>query len=63
MTAALPHVPAATEARTLMEMLDWHVARHPDRLHVTLLEDEVTVLGTMTYAQLADQPHRASRPA
>ena len=29
--------------RTLLEVLDWHVAQHPDRLHVTVLEDEATV--------------------
>jgi len=51
--AALPQVAAPIEAKTLTQMLDWHVARHPDRLHLTLLEDESTVLGTLTYAQLA----------
>jgi acyl carrier protein len=51
---ALPLVPAAADAQTLTEVLDWHVARHPDRLHVTILEDEDTVLGTITYAQLAE---------
>jgi 1-acyl-sn-glycerol-3-phosphate acyltransferase len=50
---ALPPVPAATEARTLVEMLEWHVARHPDRLHLTVLEDDVTTLATMTYRELA----------
>jgi 1-acyl-sn-glycerol-3-phosphate acyltransferase len=55
---SLPQVPASAGARTLTQMLDWHVARHPDRLHVTLLEDETTVLGSMTYAQLAGQAHR-----
>jgi acyl carrier protein len=52
-TSSLPLVPAATEARTLTEMLDWHVAQHADRLHVTLLQDEVTTLGTMSYGALA----------
>jgi 1-acyl-sn-glycerol-3-phosphate acyltransferase len=51
-TASLVESP--DEARTLIEALEWHVARHPDRIHVTLLEDEATVLGTMTYRQLAD---------
>jgi len=51
--ASLPPVSAPVEALTLTEMLDWHVARHPGRLHVTLLEDESTIVGTMTYAQLA----------
>lgn len=30
------------------------MARHPDRLHATILEDEDTVLGTITYSQLAE---------
>jgi 1-acyl-sn-glycerol-3-phosphate acyltransferase len=50
---ALPLVPAATEAQTLVEVLDWHVARHPDRLHLTVLQDDMTTLGALTYAQLA----------
>ncbi len=49
----LPDVPAPVEARTLTGALDWHVARHPDRRHVTFIEDPDTVLGTMTYAELA----------
>jgi len=51
---SLPLVPAAADAQTLTEVLDWHVALHPDRLHATILEDEETILGTYTYAQLAD---------
>jgi len=43
----------ATEARTLLEVLEWHVDRNPDRLHVTVLEDERAVLGTMSYGELA----------
>ena len=41
---ALPPVPAATEARTLVEVLEWHVARHADRTHLTVLQDETTIL-------------------
>ena len=58
--AAMPAAPsmaavrAATEARTLLEVLEWHVAQHPDRLHVTVLEDDATVLGTMSYGELAE---------
>ena len=33
-------------------MLDWHVENHPDHLHVTVLQDENTVLGTMSYRDL-----------
>ncbi|RUV69745.1 MAG: acyl-phosphate glycerol 3-phosphate acyltransferase [Mesorhizobium sp.] len=50
----LPPVPAATEAGTLVEVLDWHVAQHPDRLHLTVLQDDTTALGAMTYAELAE---------
>jgi acyl carrier protein len=49
----LPLVPAATEAHTLIEVLDWHVTQHADRLHLTVLQDDSTVLGTMTYSDLA----------
>ena len=51
--SALPTVPAASEARTLIEVLDWHAARHADRTHLTLLQDETTILGSLTYAELA----------
>ena len=57
---SLPLVPAAVDARTLTEVLDWHVARHPERLHATILEDEETVLGTLTYAQLAAAARRVA---
>src|SRR5271169_6718917 len=50
--AAQPVV-AAAEAKTLIEALEWHVARNPDRLHVTVLQDESTVLATMTYGELS----------
>ncbi len=51
---AFPSVPAATGARTLVETLDWHVAQHPDRRHLTVLEDDATILATMTYRELAE---------
>ena len=49
----MPTIPAASEARLLTEVLDWHVARHADRLHLSVLEDEVRILGTYTYGELA----------
>src|SRR3972149_2823775 len=58
---ALPTVPAASEARTLIEVLEWHAARHPDRLHLTVLQDEATVLGTLTYAELAASARAVAR--
>lgn len=51
----LSPVPAATEARTLLEVLDWHATKHADRLHVTVLQDDETVLGTLTYGELQQQ--------
>lgn len=49
----LPSVPAASEARTLIEALEWHIARHPDRLHLNVLQDESTILNTLSYRELA----------
>ena len=46
-------VAAAAEANTLVEALEWHVARNPNRAHVTILQDENVVLGAMTYGELA----------
>ena len=60
-TPALPTVPAASDARTLIEVLEWHAARHPDRLHLTVLQDEATVLGTLTYAELAARARAVAR--
>src|SRR3954447_10898809 len=40
------------DAKTLTEMLDWHVENNPDHIHVTVLQDENTVLGTMSYRDL-----------
>jgi 1-acyl-sn-glycerol-3-phosphate acyltransferase len=54
---SLAAVPAAGEARTLLDVLEWHAAQHPDRLHATVLEDDVTVIGSLTYRQLADTAH------
>ncbi len=58
---ALPSVPAASEARTLIEVLEWHAARHPDRLHLTVLQDEATVLGRLTYTELATRARAVAR--
>jgi len=46
-------VTPAVEARTMVEALEWHVARNPDRPHVTVLQDENVVLATLTYAELS----------
>ena len=59
--AALPAVPAATKALTLIDVLEWHVARHPDRTHLTVLQDEATALGTLTYGELAARARGVGR--
>ncbi|WP_209599892.1 AMP-binding protein [Sinorhizobium kostiense] len=60
LSAMLPTVPAAIEARTLVEVLEWHETRHPERLHVTVLEDETTPLGALTYADLGRRARRVA---
>jgi non-ribosomal peptide synthetase component F len=57
----LPSVPAATKARTLVEVLEWHAGQHPDRLHLTVLQDEVTILATLTYSELANRARKIGR--
>jgi acyl carrier protein len=57
----LPCVPAAIEARTLVEVLECHAAQHPDRLHLTVLEDDATTLATMTYRELAEAARKAAQ--
>ena len=59
--AALPVVPAADEARTLIEVLEWHAARHPERLHLTVLQDETTTIGSLNYAELATKARALAR--
>ena len=58
---SLPSVPAASDARTLIEVLEWHEARHPQRLHLTVLQDEATTLGSLTYAALATNARALAR--
>jgi 1-acyl-sn-glycerol-3-phosphate acyltransferase len=57
----LPSASAAAEARTLVEVLDWHAARHPDRLHLTMLEDDVATPAAMTYRDLAEAAREAAQ--
>jgi 1-acyl-sn-glycerol-3-phosphate acyltransferase len=49
---ALPPVSAADAAATLTEALDWHASHHPDRPHLTYLEDAVEPV-TLTYGELS----------
>src|SRR3954468_13069661 len=50
--AATELISQPDHAVTLTEMLDWHAENHPDHLHVTVLQDENVVLGTMSYRDL-----------
>jgi len=52
--SSLPSVTAPDQARTLVEALEWHAARHPDRVHLTLLDDGGAVERTLTYAELRE---------
>jgi acyl carrier protein len=49
----LSAISAATEADTLIVVLEWHASQHPDRLHVAMLEDERNFIGRLTYGELA----------
>jgi len=49
-----------SEARTLVEVLEWHVAQHPDRVQVTLFGDDLSILGTMTYGQIKESAQRVA---
>jgi 1-acyl-sn-glycerol-3-phosphate acyltransferase len=46
-------------ASTLVEMLDWHIARHPDRLEVTFLASDADTQ-TLTYGELATRARRVA---
>ena len=57
----LPLVPAAVEARTLVDVLEWHAGRHPDRRHLTVLDDGTGQLGALTYGELAEAARAAAQ--
>jgi acyl carrier protein len=59
--APLPLATAPTEAATLIEALEWHAAAHPDRLHVTVLDDEAAPVEAFTYGALADAARKAAQ--
>ena len=64
MAAPLAEAPAATpdHAQTLLEALEWHVATHPERRHLTLLAE--TEAGPteepLTYRELRDESLRVA---
>jgi len=45
---------APERAATMLEAFRWHVERHPDRIHITLVEGD-KIRDTLTYAQLWDR--------
>jgi 1-acyl-sn-glycerol-3-phosphate acyltransferase len=57
----LPVAAAAVGARTLIDALERHAAAHPDRLHLTVLEDDATPIASITYRQLADSAREAAQ--
>lgn len=50
---ALPLAAPPSGARTLIEALDWHVARNADRHHVGFIDDDARCGEIMTYGELA----------
>ncbi len=60
--AGVASVPAALEppeqARTLLEVLDWHLQRQPQRTQITLLEDDAA--HSIDYATLAGMSERVA---
>jgi 1-acyl-sn-glycerol-3-phosphate acyltransferase len=51
---ALPVTAPPSEARTLIEVLEWHVARHADRHHIGFIEEDARCGPVMTYGALAE---------
>jgi len=60
-TPVLPAVPAASAAETLVAVLEWHAARDPSRPHLSVLEDETTVIGALTYGELSRRSQNIAR--
>jgi acyl-CoA synthetase (AMP-forming)/AMP-acid ligase II/acyl carrier protein len=56
----LPLVPPATGARTLVDVLEWHATRHPERTHLTILQDDATIVAKLTFADLAEASRRVA---
>ena len=48
------------ESATLLEVLDWHAARHPGRVHLTLLEGDDEA-DRLTYGELAARTRAVAR--
>jgi hypothetical protein len=54
-------IPPRAGARTLLDALEWHAARHPDRVHLTVLDDDGTTHVTMSYRELAEAAREAAQ--
>ena len=48
------------QAGTLLEVLDWHAARHPERVHLTLLEGDAEA-HRLTYGELGARTRAVAR--
>jgi len=50
-------VAAATDAATLLDVLDWHAGTHPDRVHIVIVRENATGLAeeTITHRELRDR--------
>ena len=59
--APLPVAAAAVGARTLIDALERHADKHPDRLHLTVLEDDATPITSLTFRALADAAREAAQ--
>jgi 1-acyl-sn-glycerol-3-phosphate acyltransferase len=48
---------AATDAATLLDVLDWHAGMHPDRVHIVIVRENATGLAeeTITHRELRDR--------
>jgi 1-acyl-sn-glycerol-3-phosphate acyltransferase len=57
----LEAVAPAANSKTLLDVLKWHEDRHPERVHLTLLEDEHVSIESLTYHQLADAARRLAQ--
>ena len=51
--------PAPASVQTLVDVLDWHARRTPDRVHIFLREDDGTE-APITYGALRDESRRAA---
>ena len=51
---------APQQAATLLHVLDWHAARHPGRVHLTLLEGDAEAY-RLTYGELAARTRAVAR--